>query len=186
MITVEPLDIPDVKLVRTPVFPDPRGALEEPWAVGHFSGTALADVAFEQDLFSHNTVAGTVRGLHFQGPPHPQAKLIRVTSGAVFDVVVDLRSSSATFGTSVFVELRAGDGRAVFAPEGFAHGFCTLEDATCVAYKIAGAFAPDCASGIAWDDPDLDIAWPVGPDTAVMSDRDRALPSLQDLPPLFD
>lgn len=185
MIVIEQLSIPDVLLMHSPVFPDPRGALEETWNAEDFAMHDLG-VTFVQDLLTTNDKRGTLRGLHFQMPPHAQAKVIRVVTGSIFDVAVDLRESSPTFGHHVSIELSAGTGRALFIPKGFAHGFCTLEDATRVQYKVAGRYAPDCAGGIIWNDPDLNIAWPVKPSKMVLSDADRALPLLSELPILFD
>ena len=110
---------------------------------------------------------------------------MRVLRGAILDVAVDLRRSSRHFGQHVAVELREGDGRMLYVPVGFAHGFCTLQAGTEIAYKVSDDYAPDCDGGVAWDDPDLGIGWPVLPSEAVLSDKDLRLPRLAELPTLF-
>jgi dTDP-4-dehydrorhamnose 3,5-epimerase len=123
-------------------------------------------------------MAGTIRGLHYQLPPSAQGKLLQVLCGRVLDVAVDVRRGSATFGRHVAVELAADDGRQLFVPAGFAHGFMTLEADTLVAYKVTATYDPMAERGIAWDDPDLAIAWPKL--TATLSPRDRQWPRLKD------
>jgi dTDP-4-dehydrorhamnose 3,5-epimerase len=119
---------------------------------------------------------GTIRGLHFQIPPEPQAKLIRVLRGSIFDVAVDLRQGSPTYGYWCAANLTADGGEQLFVPRGFAHGFCTLEANTEVAYKVDGFYAPGCDAGLRWDDPDLAIAWPIAKDDIMVSDKDAKLP----------
>jgi len=184
MIVVEQTAIPDVMVIHSPVYPDDRGGMEETWNWAEFAKHDF-DVQFTQDLLSTNKHRGTIRGLHFQMPPHTQAKLVRAVTGRIFDVAVDLRDSSPTYGQHIAMELAGGTGRALFLPKGFAHGFCVLEDDTIVQYKVAGRYAPDCAGGIIWNDPDLKIAWPVKSARAIVSDADRALPKLSELPTLF-
>ena len=118
-----------------------------------------------------------MRGLHFQRAPFAQAKLVRVLRGAVFDVVLDIRPGSPTYGRHVTVALSAAAGAQLLIPEGFAHGFCTTEPDTEVFYKVNRDYAPDHEGGILWNDPGLGIAWPVGPAQAVLSDRDRKWPT---------
>lgn len=138
---------------------------------------------FVQSSCSFNRRAGTLRGLHLQRPPHAEIKLIRVTAGAVFDVIVDLRAGSPTFGRWHGVELSADDRRQVYAPAGFAHGFQSLTDASELTYHISEAYVPEAQDGVAHDDPDLAIAWP-DPQGAILSDRDRGLPRLADIRPI--
>ena len=126
-----------------------------------------------------------MRGLHFQRPPHAQGKLVRVLRGRILDVAVDLRRSSPRLGRHVAVELAAGDGRLLYVPAGFAHGFCTLEPMTEVAYKVSAGYAPGADGGVAWDDPDLGIDWPVSRRDAVLSDKDGRLPRFAGLPLVF-
>jgi dTDP-4-dehydrorhamnose 3,5-epimerase len=124
-----------------------------------------------------------VRGLHFQRPPHAETKLVRAVSGAVFDVFVDLRKDSVTYGQWDAVELSAGKRNAVLVPRGFAHGFCALTDDAVVSYLVDNAYAPQAEGGLAWDDPKLAIPWPVQGE-AILSPRDRAWPTLATLGPL--
>ncbi len=132
---------------------------------------------FAEASTSHNSRRGTLRGLHFQAEPHSQAKLVRCTAGALFDVIVDVRVGSPTFGRWQSFELNAENRLTLFVPAGFAHGFETLVDGTEVFYQMTGPHVPAAERGIIWNDPDLAIAWPEAP--AVMSDRDRALPRLR-------
>jgi dTDP-4-dehydrorhamnose 3,5-epimerase len=122
-----------------------------------------------QDNQSLSARPGTVRGLHFQGPPAPQAKLVRVLRGSILDVAVDLRRGSPTFGRWCGAMLTASGGEQLFLPRGFAHGFCTLEPDTEVAYKMDGYHAPECEAGVLWNDPEIGISWPVDAATAILS-----------------
>lgn len=126
-----------------------------------------------------------IRGLHFQIPPAGQAKLLRVAVGSIFDVAVDIRTGSPTYGRHVAVILNAAQGNQLFIPEGFAHGFCTLEPDTEVVYKVNRYYSRDHDFGIAWDDRDLAIAWPVPREQVVLSDKDRRQPGFSDLPAHF-
>ncbi len=129
---------------------------------------------------------GTVRGLHFQKPPFAQAKLVRVLNGKILDVVVDLRRSSASYGQHVAVELSDADDEQLLVPAGFAHGFCTLEPNTVVLYKVDAVYSAAHDRGLNWADPKLAIKWPVTAENAVLSDKDRKLPMLDELTPVFD
>ena len=152
-----------------------------------FCGQAFADHGlvwdFRQASTSYNRRVGTLRGLHLQRPPAAEAKLVRVTAGAVFDVLVDLRSGSPSYGQWVGLELSAQNRRQVYIPEGCAHGFQTLADDSEVAYQISVAYAPERQDGVRWNDHDLAIAWPL-PEQAIISDRDRDLPPLTKFQPV--
>ena len=166
--------------LRTPRFGDDRGWFSETWSRARFHAAGI-DCDFVQDNHSRSEAAGVVRGLHFQRPPYAQAKLVRCVRGAVLDVVVDLRAGSPTFGQHHAVELSAESGDQLFVPPSFAHGFVTLQPETEVVYKVSAPYAPAHEAGLAWDDPDLSIAWPVAASDAVLTDRDRNWPRLRDL-----
>lgn len=165
-------------------FADARGVFVETYSRRDFTALGIAE-EFVQDNQSLSTQAGTIRGLHFQVAPAAQAKLVRVLRGRILDVAVDLRSGSATYGRHVSAELSAENGLMLYVPVGFAHGFCTLEPNTEVAYKVTSLYAPDCDRGLAWDDPALGIDWPVARDAAVLSDKDRRHPRLAELGRVF-
>jgi dTDP-4-dehydrorhamnose 3,5-epimerase len=172
--------IPGPLLIVPRVFRDGRGFFLETWSERDLAALGVAE-SFVQDNHSFSAAAGTVRGMHFQLPPRAQAKLVRVLRGAVLDVVVDLRRGSPTYGRYAAAELSAAHARQVYVPAGFAHGFCTIEPGTEVAYKASDYYDPGLEQGIAWDDPDLALPWPVAVDRAVLSDKDRRLPRLRDL-----
>ncbi len=178
-----PGTIADVKLVRAEPIADARGSFTELFrrSVLHEAGIAFDVVQQNRSL---SVRAGTVRGLHFQIPPHAQAKLVRVLSGAAFDVAVDLREGSATYGQWVATHLEGG-GPQIYIPHGFAHGFCTLQPDTIVEYLVDAEYAPAHDRGIAWDDPDIAVQWPPAPDGYILSDRDRRLPALRALGSVF-
>jgi dTDP-4-dehydrorhamnose 3,5-epimerase len=161
---------------------DGRGYFSE-WYNARDLAAAGLDRRFVQDNVVLSARAWTVRGLHFQTPPHAQGKLVGVLRGAAFDVVVDIRAGSPTFGRSVSVELSAEEGNQVFVPEGFAHGICNRVADTLVGYKVTAYFDAASDKGIAWNDPALAIAWPVMPGEAHLSDRDKVLPTLDQLDP---
>lgn len=171
-------------LVTLRRFGDHRGFFMETYSARDFAALGITD-QFVQDNHSLSVQPGTVRGMHFQVPPHPQAKLVRVLRGAVLDVIVDIRAGSPTFGRHVAAELSAANAAQLYIPAGFAHGFCTLEPDTEVVYKVTDFYAPECDRSIAWDDPDLALPWPVRADQAQLSEKDRSAPRLRDLPPLF-
>ena len=174
------LGIPGPLLIVPRVFRDGRGFFLETWSERDFEALGVSE-SFVQDNHSFSAAAGTVRGMHFQLPPRAQAKLVRVLCGAVLDVVVDLRPGSSTYGRHAAVELSAADARQVYVPAGFAHGFCTLEPGTEVAYKASAYYDPGLERGVAWDDPDLALPWPVAAGRAVLSNKDRRLPRLRDI-----
>ncbi len=174
---VEPLTIEAVKLIRPKRLSDPRGYFVELWNRSAFAAAGI-DVDFVQDNASFSKSAGTLRGLHFQRQPRAQAKLVRVTRGRAFDVAVDIRRASPTFGRHVTAILSAEGGEELFVPVGFAHGFCTLEPNTEVAYKVSDFYSREHDSGILWNDPALRIDWPLDGRPPVLSERDVGHPRL--------
>jgi dTDP-4-dehydrorhamnose 3,5-epimerase len=181
---VESLAIPDVKRLVPAVFRDERGLFAETYSQRALEAAGVR-LAFVQDNHSVSRAKGVVRGLHFQKPPHAQGKPIRVTRGAIFDVALDIREGSPTYGRHVSSVLSAENWAQLWVPAGFAHGFCTLEPETAVLYKVTDYYAPECDSGIVWSDPALAIDWPVDAEEATLSDKDRRLPRLADLGPVF-
>ena len=180
------LPFPEVKLIQSKRFADPRGWFNEIYADALAApGAILAGVAFVQDNASLSIHPGTVRGLHYQMPPFGQGKLVTVLTGAIFDVTVDIRRASPTFGRYMAVELRAGTGQQLFVPVGFAHGFMTLEPETVVFYKVTSRYAPEADRGILWNDPEIGIAWPRPAAEVRLSDKDRVLPALRTATDLF-
>jgi dTDP-4-dehydrorhamnose 3,5-epimerase len=140
---------------------------------------------FVQDNHVYSANRGVLRGLHFQVPPRAQGKLIRCTRGTIWDVSVDIRRGSPTYGKHVSVELSAANWKQLWVPPGFAHGYVTLEADCEVIYKVTDVWAPDCERGIAWDDPDLGIDWRLPPADFVLADRDRAHPRLAQIEEAF-
>lgn len=184
MAEVTELAIPGVFTVTPNRHGDSRGFFSEVYSRRTLAEHGIDDV-FVQDNHSLSAEKGIVRGLHFQIDPHPIAKLLRVTRGSVLDVVVDIRHGSPTFGRHVAVELSASNWKQLYAPIGTAHGFCTLEPDTEVAYKVTDHWAGEVDKGIAWNDPSLDINWPVSEDDVILSDKDRNQPLLADIPTYF-
>jgi dTDP-4-dehydrorhamnose 3,5-epimerase len=176
--------IADVKEIRPVRHRDPRGFFSEIFREDVLRGHGI-DVPFVQENHSLSVDRGVVRGLHFQSPPAGQAKLVRVGAGSILDVAVDIRRGSPTYGRHVAVALSAAEGNQLFVPEGFAHGFCTLEPNTEIVYKVNRYYSREHDLGLAWDDPELGIAWPVSDGDAVLSDRDRRQPVLAELPAYF-
>lgn len=157
------------------VFEDARGWFSETYHQARLAEIGI-DAGFCQDNQSLSRKAGTVRGLHFQTPPHAQAKLVRCIRGRLWDVAVDARAGSPTYGKWVGAELTAANRRQLFIPAGFLHGFVTLEDDTEIAYKCSDFYDPACDAGIRWDDPMLAIAWPLDGRTPILSEKDASLP----------
>ena len=166
-------------LVEPERLSDERGFFARTWCAEEFARRGL-DAGWSQCSTSFNRRRGTLRGLHYQAPPHAEAKLVRCTRGRVFDAIVDLRPASPTRNRWFAAELSADNGLAMYAPKGFAHGFQTLEDDSELFYQISAPFRPEAVRGLRWDDPAIDVKWPL-PDPTI-SERDRALPVLETVP----
>jgi len=183
-MTVQALDIPDVKLLTPPRYRDPRGFFSETWSAKREAAAGIPG-PFVQDNHSLSVPRGTVRGLHLQVAPSVQGKLVRCVRGAIWDVAVDVRHGSATFGRHVAAVLSAENWCQLWVPGGFLHGFCTLEPDTEVIYKVTADYDRAAERGVVWNDPDLALPWPVAAGAAVLSDKDLVLPRLRDCPPWF-
>ena len=179
---IEETPLAGAYLITPDLIEDDRGAFARLFCAETFAAHGLA-TQFEQSSFSYNRKAGTLRGLHLQRPPHAEVKLIRATAGAVFDVIVDLRAGSPTFGRWHGAELSAENRAQFYVPAGFAHGFQSLKNHSELSYAITPPYAPASQDGVRFDDPDLAIAWP-DPEGAILSDRDRALPRLTAFKPI--
>lgn len=178
------LKIPDVKIIRPEKFNDNRGFFSETYNRHAFAAVGIR-LEFVQDNHSLSVERGVIRGLHFQMPPFAQDKLVRVTRGAVFDVAVDLRCKSPTFGKHVSVVISAQEWNQILVPIGFAHGFCTLEPETEVIYKVTNYYSREQDRGLAWDDPELGIQWPISGSEAILSDKDKKQPRFSELLDFF-
>jgi dTDP-4-dehydrorhamnose 3,5-epimerase len=174
----------DVKVLKPVRHSDQRGFFSEVFKENELRQHGI-DANFVQDNHSLSTSKWVVRGLHFQVPPVAQAKLLRVTSGSIFDVAVDIRWGSPSFGQYIAVVLSAAEWNQIFIPEGFAHGFCTLEPDTEVIYKMSSYYSVEHDRGLLWNDPALGIAWPLPEDAVILSDKDRKHPLFADLPRYF-
>ena len=174
---VEALAIPDVKLVTPDKFGDARGFFSETWQQDRFAAAGIRG-PFVQDNHALSTQRGVLRGLHLQVPPSAQGKLVRVVRGAIWDVAVDVRHGSASFGKWVAAELSAENWQQLWVPVGFLHGYCTLSEVTEVIYKVSGPYDHAAERGVIWNDPALAIPWPIAPDAAILSDKDSVLPLL--------
>lgn len=159
---------------------DTRGFFSETYSRRRLAEAGF-DLEFVQDNQSLSVEVGVVRGLHYQSPPFAQDKLVRVTRGAILDVVVDLRRGSPSFGDHACVELSAANWRQILIPKGFAHGFATLEPESELLYKVTDYYAPEHDHGLLWSDPALGIDWPVAPGAALLSEKDRAQPKLAEI-----
>lgn len=177
-------DIEGVLIIEPDVFGDCRGYFMESFSQRKFS-EQVADVTFVQDNESKSSY-GVVRGLHFQKPPHTQSKLVRVVSGRVLDVAVDIRKGSPTFGKHVAVELSGDNHRQIFIPKGFAHGFAVLSGEAVFQYKCDAFYAPDSEGAIAWNDPEIGVDWRIPEDKVMLSAKDRNHSLLKDAEWLFD
>ena len=176
--------LPEVKLIRPVRHGDARG-----WFSETFRADALAehgiDPHFVQENHSLSATPGVVRGLHFQLAPMAQAKLLRVVAGVILDVAVDIRRGSPNFGKHIAVVLSAAEGNQLYVPEGFAHGFCTIEPDSQLVYKVNRYYSPEHDRGLLWNDPALGIDWRLGGREPVLSDKDQHHPTLADLPAYF-
>lgn len=175
-----PCAIPEVLLLSCDRHQDSRGYFTETYLAAKFDQLGIG-ARFVQENQALSVNVETIRGLHFQSPPHAQAKLVRVLRGAIFDVAVDIRIGSPTYGKWVGTRLDAAGGDQIFVPAGFAHGYCTLEPDTEILYKCDAYYAPDAEGGILFSDPAIGIEWPVAGDRAILSEKDLALPRLEDL-----
>lgn len=184
MPRVERTELEGVCVIAPARFGDTRGYFSETWNRAAFHEIGV-NCDFIQDNQSRSRDRGTIRGLHFQIAPFAQSKLVRVLRGAICDVAVDLRRASPTFGRWVAAVLSAENGRQLFVPTGFAHGFCTIEADTEVFYKVDAPYSHDHERGLRWNDPALAIVWPVAETEAVLIERDRLLPTLGELPAYF-
>lgn len=171
-------NIPEVLIIEPRIFPDSRGYFYESYQKNRYRENGIpAD--FVQDNLSYS-VRGTLRGLHYQHP-QPQAKLVQVVQGEIYDVAVDIRKNSPSFGQWVGVVLNEDNKQQLFIPEGFAHGFAVLSPTAVFTYKCSDYYAPGCEGGVAWNDPDLGIKWPI--DDPILSDKDSNYPCLKDIMP---
>lgn len=182
---VEALNIPAVKILAPGKHGDDRGFFSETYNKKALAAAGVR-LEFVQDNHSFSAAKGTVRGLHFQTPPFAQDKLVRVVRGAVFDVAVDLRRDSPTYGRHVSATLSATAWNQILVPIGFAHGLMTLEPDTEVIYKVSDYYAPKHDHGLLWNDPALGIEWPLAEHAAILSDKDRAQPRFADFATPFD
>lgn len=179
-IEVTPLSIPDLRLITPRRFGDGRGFFSETYNHRDFVDAGMSMV-FVQDNHSLSDTPGTLRGLHYQAPPRAQDKLVRCGRGRIFDVAVDLRVGSPSYGHWAGVELSFDSGQMLLVPAGFAHGFVTLEPGSEIIYKCSDLYAPETEGAIRWDDPDIGIDWPLDGRAPVLSERDAAAPRLRDI-----
>ena len=159
-LTIQNTKLSNVLILKPKVFKDDRGYFTET-----FRADELAEVGFKKEFIQDNqslsTTPNTLRGFHFQIPPYSQDKLVRVNQGSILDITVDIRTGSPTYGQHISIELSAQNFKQLLIPSGFAHAFLTLEAHTIVSYKVTSPYAPECDSGIIWNDPDLNIEWPL-------------------------
>lgn len=182
---IEELPLKGAFVLTPKRFGDERGFFSETFNQAAFDEVAPG-ISFVQDNHSLSRDVGVLRGLHFQLPPHAQGKLVRVPRGRVLDVIVDIRNGSPTYGQHVGVELSADNWKQMWVPAGFAHAFCTLEPDTEFVYKVTDLYAPQSDSGLAFDDPDLAIAWPFAPEKLTLSDKDRVQQRFRDFQSPFE
>jgi len=183
-VIVERLAIPDVLLLTPPRFLDARGFFSETWNGPRF-GAAGIPGPFVQDNHARSTERGVLRGLHLQIGPNAQGKLVRVVRGSIWDVAVDVRRGSPTYGRHVGAVLSAENWQQLWVPVGFLHGYCTLEPDTEVIYKVTAPYDKAAERGVIWDDPALAIPWPIPAAEVLLSDKDAVLPRLAECPDWF-
>ena len=172
---IKPTDLSGILIISPRRFEDGRGFFCETWNAGGLADYDI-NITFVQDNQSLSSAVGTIRGLHYQSPPHAQDKLVRCGRGALLDVAVDIRKGSPNYGAWVGVELTAENGKQLLVPKGFLHGFITLEPDTEILYKCSDYYAPECDGAIRFDDPDIGIDWGISPDQALLSQKDAAAP----------
>jgi dTDP-4-dehydrorhamnose 3,5-epimerase len=176
-LIVERLAIPDVLLLTPPRFLDPRGFFSETWQQTRFAEAGIPG-PFVQDNHAKSTDRGVLRGLHLQIGPNAQGKLVRVVRGAIWDVAVDVRRGSPTYGKHAGAVLSADNWQQLWVPVGFLHGYCTLQPDTEVIYKVTAPWDRAAERGVIWNDPALAVPWPIAPEEALLSDKDLKLPTL--------
>ena len=178
-------EIADLKMIVPRIHRDHRGFFSETYNKAGLEALGV-NLEFVQDNHSLSVERGVVRGLHFQIAPFAQDKLVRVIRGSIFDVAVDLRRDSRTYGKHVARVISAAEWNQFLVPVGFAHGFCTLEVNTEVIYKVTNYYSPEHDRGLLWNDPDLGIVWPIAEAEAILSEKDRKQPRLRELPGYFE
>ena len=180
MLEIRRLELDGLLEIRPQRFGDDRGFFSEVWREDRLAEAGV-HTRFVQDNHSYSKERGVLRGMHYQLPPAAQDKLVRVSRGSIFDVAVDIRPDSPTFGRWAGAILSAEEWNQLFVPQGFAHGFVTLEEDTEVLYKASAVYAPDLERAIRFDDPDIGIDWPVDTSSVILSDKDRAAPLLSQI-----
>ncbi len=179
LLDIEETPLSGIRILTPRRFVDDRGFFSESWNAQRMADQGF-EISFVQDNHSLSVELGTVRGLHYQAPPHAQTKLVRCGRGRLWDVAVDIRKGSPTFGRWFGTELSFENARQLLIPEGFLHGFVTLEPETEIIYKCSDYYARDCDGVISWNDPDLDIDWPLSRRPPILSDKDARAPAFRE------
>lgn len=177
---IQSQNIDAIKLITPQKYGDDRGFFMETFRQQSFNEALDQEVIFVQDNHSLSIPAGTIRGLHFQAPPHAQGKLVRCIRGSIIDVAVDVRQKSPSYGQHIRVKLSAENAQQLWVPEGFLHGFATLEPNTEVAYKVTDYYSTECDGNVLWNDPDIGIDWGIDRNEAILSDKDMKAPFFKD------